>query len=238
MKESEAELFHPLKKYLEQKGYTVYAEVKNCDIAAVKDNDLVLIELKNSLSLKLVLQGVERQELGNSVYIAAAVRGSKGIRQKKRIVKLLKRLGLGFILIRLLPEKEEVDILLNPGRSDALPAINTKKRKALLKEMGGRYRDFNTGGSVSSIETITAYRLKAIQAAVILEKNGTSSPSHLKEQGASFDVQSILYNNYYGWFERTGRGHYTLSEKGREILKQYPEQTEHFRNNLKTHEHC
>lgn len=238
MKGSETELFHPLKTYLERKGYTVYAEVNNCDIAAVKGNDLVLVELKNNFSLKLVLQGLERQELGNSVYIAAAVRDGKRIKQKKQILKLLKRLGLGFILVRLHPGREEIEVLLNPGNSNSKPAINTKKRNALFKEIGGRYRDFNTGGSVSSIETMTAYRLKSIKTAVILEKNGTSSPAHLREQGASFDVQAILYNNYYGWFERTGRGRYTLSEKGREIFTLYPEQTEYFRNTLKNSQTC
>ena len=33
----ETDLFPPVKKYLEANGYTVRAEVKNCDITATKD---------------------------------------------------------------------------------------------------------------------------------------------------------------------------------------------------------
>ncbi len=229
----EAELFPPLKRYLEQKGYTVFAEVKNCDIAAVKGEDLVVIEIKQSLSLKLILQGAERQELGSPVYIAAAIREGGKLYNKKAVLKLLKRLGLGLILVRMFPEESEIEVLLNPvpglGKSGGKPPVNRKKRKALLYEIGGRYRDFNIGGSVSSIETMTAYRLKAIKIAVLLDKYGPSSPSGLRELGASFDTGSILYKNYYGWFEKINRGIYTLSEKGGKVFEMYPEQTEYFR---------
>ena len=226
---SEAELFPPLKRYLEHKGYTVYGEVKNCDIAAVKGEDIVVIEIKQSLSLKLILQGAERQELGNPVYIASALKKGEKLNNKRGVLKLLKRLGLGLILVRVFPEETEIEVLLNPGKPDVKLRVNRKKRKALFAEIGGRYKDFNIGGSVSSIETITAYRLKAIRIAVLLEKYGPSAPSDLRKKGAPSETRSILYNNYYGWFERIRRGTYALSSKGKEIFKIYPEQTEYFR---------
>ena len=50
----ETDLYEPIRAFLEEEGYQVQAEVKNCDIAAVKDGQLVIVELKKAFSLKLV----------------------------------------------------------------------------------------------------------------------------------------------------------------------------------------
>jgi len=42
----ETDLFPPIKKHLEASGYTVRAEVRDCDITAFKDDELIIIELK------------------------------------------------------------------------------------------------------------------------------------------------------------------------------------------------
>ncbi len=222
----------PVRRYLERKNYSVYAEAKGCDIAAVKNNELVVIELKNSLSLKLIIQGTERQELTDSVYIAVPSDGGKYTSLKNRSVrKLLKRLGLGLMVVRR-DLDDEIEIVLNPSPPSP-GTVNRKKRKALFKEMEGRYREFNTAGSVSSIETVTAYRLKSVRIAVLLEASGPQSPAMLKKMGAPEETSSILYNNYYNWFDKVKRGIYVLSATGKADLENYSEAAEHFRNNLK-----
>ncbi len=232
MKTNETDLYLPVRRYLERKNYSVYAEVKGCDIAAVKNNELVVIELKNSLSLKLIIQGTERQELTDSVYIAVPSGGGKYTSLKNRSVgKLLKRLGLGLMVVRRELDNE-IEVVINPSPPPS-GTVSRRKREALFKEIGGRYREFNTAGSVSSIETVTAYRLKSVKIAVLLEASGPQSPAMLKKMGAPEDTSSILYNNHYNWFDKVKRGVYALSETGKTGLTNYAEAAEHFRNNLK-----
>jgi len=232
LKTKETDLYIPVRRYLERKNYSVYAEAKGCDIAAVKNDELVVIELKNSLSMKLIIQGTERQELTDSVYIAVPAQRGKYTSLKKRSVKkLLKRLGLGLMVIHR-DLDDEIEVVLNPAPPSP-GTVNRKKRETLFKEIGGRYREFNTAGSVSSIETVTAYRLKTVKIAVILEKEGPQTPSFLKQIGAPEETSSILYNNYYNWFDKVKRGVYVLSETGKAGLENYAEAAEYFRNNLK-----
>ena len=49
-KRYEVDLYKPVKEYFTQQGYDVHGEVNECDVAAVKEQELVLIELKLSLS--------------------------------------------------------------------------------------------------------------------------------------------------------------------------------------------
>ncbi len=228
----ESELYLPLKKYLTEKGYTVYGEVLDCDLVAVQNNNPVIIELKKNISLKLVMQGTKRQEFADSVYLAVPQRENQAVPPSRRdVIKLLKRLGLGLIIIYFRKErKEEVRVILNPGPPSKRPKKNYKKRKALFKEIGERYRDFNTGGTPSSIETITAYRLKALHIAVLLHEEGELSPAKLISYGTASDTNAILAKNYYGWFIRIRRGIYALSERGKLCFSLYPEQTAYFRN--------
>ena len=59
---AEADLYEPVKRFLEAQGYTVKGEVKACDIVAVRGEEPpVVVELKTSFSLPLVFQGIERK---------------------------------------------------------------------------------------------------------------------------------------------------------------------------------
>ena len=59
----ETDLYEPIRAFLEEEGYQVQAEVKGCDIAAVKDGQLVIVELKKAFNLKLVYQGEELRQV-------------------------------------------------------------------------------------------------------------------------------------------------------------------------------
>jgi hypothetical protein len=81
--------------------YTVYAEVKNHDILAVKDNETISIEMKKSFNATLLMQAVQRQKTSDGVYIAIPHPG-KNVFQKKwhKIIYLIKRLELGLIVVK------------------------------------------------------------------------------------------------------------------------------------------
>ena len=49
-KRYEIDLYQPIKEYFTQQGYDVYGEVNECDIAAVKEQELILIEMKLTLN--------------------------------------------------------------------------------------------------------------------------------------------------------------------------------------------
>jgi hypothetical protein len=68
---SEADLYAPVKRFLERQGYDVKGEVRGCDLVARRGEEpLVIVELKLRFNLALVLQGVERLALSDAVYLA------------------------------------------------------------------------------------------------------------------------------------------------------------------------
>ena len=67
----EAELYGPIKLFLEAQGYVVKGEIWACDVMAVKGEEgPVVVELKERLSLALILQAADRLALSDTVYVA------------------------------------------------------------------------------------------------------------------------------------------------------------------------
>lgn len=98
----ETDLYHPIRAFLETNGYTVRSEVKDCDMVAIKGDDLLIIELKQRFGMDLLVQATQRQRASDSVYVAlprsALPRGRK---RWSHIRHLLRRLELGLILVDL-----------------------------------------------------------------------------------------------------------------------------------------
>ena len=212
----ETDLYEPIRAFLEEEGYQVQAEVKNCDIAAVKDGQLVIVELKKAFSLKLVYQGLERQSLTDQVFVAIP-RPKKGAREKswKDMLKLLKRLELGLLTVALDSPLRTVDVVLEP--SDSLAWKNRKKREKLQAELENRQVDANVDG-MTRRKIMTAFREKSIRLACLLEKEEQVSLASLRERSME-DYVGILSRNYDKWFKRVEKGVYALSEKGKEALE-------------------
>ena len=212
----ETDLYEPIRAFLEEEGYQVQAEVKHCDIAAVKDGQLVIVELKKAFSLKLVYQGLERQSLTDQVFVAIP-RPKKGAREKswKDMLKLLKRLELGLLTVALDSPLQTVDVVLEP--SDSLAWKNRKKREKLQAELENRQVDANVGG-MTRRKIMTAFREKSIRLACLLEKEEQVSLASLRERSME-DYVGILSRNYDKWFKRVEKGVYALSEKGKEALE-------------------
>ncbi|QLQ06296.1 MAG: hypothetical protein HZY76_09765 [Anaerolineae bacterium] len=92
----------PVKQFFEGLGYVVRGEVTGCDLTAVRDRDVVLVEMKSRFNLTLVLQGIDRQQLGDTVYLAVDhAYGRRPARRWRSIQRLCRQLGLGLLTVNL-----------------------------------------------------------------------------------------------------------------------------------------
>ncbi len=217
MEFKETDLYEPIRAFLEEEGYQVQAEVKHCDIAAQKDDKLVVVEMKKAFGLKLVYQGLERQALTDEVFVAIP-RPKKGAREKawRDMLRLLKRLELGLLTVALDSPLQTVDVVLTPA--DSMIRKNKRKKEKLQAELEGRQTNGNIGG-MTRRKIITAYREKTIRLACLLEREGKISLAELRERGLE-EMTVLLSRNYEKWFARVGKGVYALSEKGKNELEQ------------------
>lgn len=232
---NEEELYAPVRSYFEGLGYTVNGEVLHCDVTAVKENVLVVIEMKTSLNLDVILQAVQRQKVADFSYIAVP-KNSKIMHRKRwaNICHLLKRLELGLLLVTLSKNDSIVEEALRPIPFDRAKSISSasRRRKAMLHEIKERHGDYNTGGSTRK-KLVTSYRETAIQIAVILKEFGPCAVKKIRETGKLSDkVGRILLDNHYGWFEKERHGVYKLSDKALSELNHYSELEEHYRAHL------
>ncbi|MBS4174417.1 DUF2161 family putative PD-(D/E)XK-type phosphodiesterase [Bacillus sp. FJAT-49736] len=228
----EADLYEPIRKLFVQEGYEVNGEVKDCDITAVKDEELIIVEMKRNLTVELLIQAAKRQRLTDQVYIAIPKPKYKMYSKKWHdMCHLLKRLELGLIVVSFLKSGAKADIMLSPAPFDRKRSmqLNKKKRTNLLKEISGRSADYNVGGS-NQTKIMTAYKENCIQIACYLDREGPTSPKNLRKLGTGDKTLSILTQNYYGWFEKVSRGIYIITEKGKQELKDYPQLVEYYLN--------
>jgi hypothetical protein len=220
----EVDLYKPIQTYFLHEEYEVYGEVKDCDIAAVKGDELVVIELKLTLSVDLLIQAAKRQRLTDQVYIAIP---KPKYRLNSRLwtdkCHLIRRLELGLIVVSFSGKRAKAEIVFPPTPFNRRKSngLNKLKREKIMKEIKGRSADFNVGGS-NRTKIMTAYKENCIQIACYLENFGLLSPKALIQMGTGNKTSSILTKNYYGWFERIKRGTYVISAKGKQEVREYP----------------
>ena len=183
----ETELYAPVKAFLEAQGYEVKAEVRDCDVVAVRDNaEPVIVELKLQLSLALLLQGVDRQGISDRVYVAVPTgKGPRWRSQVKDAVRLCRRLGLGLLSVR----NGAVIAHVDPG--PYAPRKFKRRRDLLLKEFQNRVGDPNTGGQVKR-KVITAYRQGALRLAMYISDVGSVKPKVARDELGIPKAASIL----------------------------------------------
>jgi hypothetical protein len=226
----ETDLYKPVREYLEGLGYNVQGEVEDCDLAAIKGDELVVVELKMSFNLKLLSQAVKRQRAADSVYIAIP-RPKGGARTVgwRDMCMLLRRLELGLITVTTGREEEQVEVHFHPNTFDRIKSTRSGKkiRHNIIMEATARSGHYNTGGS-NKRKLITAYRERAVHVACCLMKFGPLSPSQIKKLGAAPKTSNILRDNHYGWFTKVSRGIYKLNDSAKEFMDGYPELAEHY----------
>ena len=234
----ETELYAPIKQYCEERGYEVRGEVRHCDLVAIHPANPeapVIIELKSSINLTLILQGLERLKASSAVYIAAEKKreGKQSRKRWRGIEELCRKVGLGLITVTFYSRKPPfVEIHCQPFGSETLDhealhselayaanrPIKTRQAK-LVREFSGRSGDYNVGGS-SKLPLVTAYRERALRVAEALQQ-GHCRPVHVKRASGVGDAANILRSNYYGWFKRIERGTYALTDGGLQALEHY-----------------
>ena len=212
----EADLYPPLKAYLEAQGYTVKAEIGACDLMARRgDEPPVVVEMKLTFSLALVMQGVARQRVVDAVYLAVPVSGARGWALRYRdIVGLCRRLGLGLLAVRTGPGAW-VEAHLDPG--PYTPRRDTRTAGRLLREFERRVGDPNIGGT-TGVKRVTAYQQDALRCAVQLAAAGPCSPADVARATGVARAARLMRDDHYGWFDHPARGIYALSPKGAEAV--------------------
>lgn len=222
----ETDLAAPVRDFLLARGYTVRSEVLDCDLVAVRGDELVAVELKMGLTATLLIQAVQRQQACDSVYVAIPrpARGERGLDWRGALL-LLKRLSLGLITVALDSPARTIEIVADPA--DWRHARQPRRRARILREVAGRSLDLNLAGGVRR-KLVTAYREAAIRAAVTLDRLGPAAPRDLIARGCPPSTRAILAADHYGWFERVARGTYALTARGRAELGAYPELVAHY----------
>ena len=111
----ETALYLPVKRFLENLGFTVKGEVGGCDLVALSGDDppvVVIGELKLAFNLELVLQAVDRAAAADEVWLAAkmSARG-KGRESDARYRNLCRRLGFGMLGVT---DRGDVEVIVKP----------------------------------------------------------------------------------------------------------------------------
>jgi hypothetical protein len=234
----EMDLYKPIQTFFVKEGYEVYGEVKDCDIVAVKDEELVVIELKLTLSVDLLVQAAKRQRITDQVYIAIPKPKYRlNSRRWAEKCHLIRRLELGLIVVSNPSMRAKTEVVFHPSPFDRRKSRGQSKlkREAVLKEIHGRSADYNVGGS-NRTKIMTAYKENSIQIACYLRHFGPLSPKTLIQLGTGDKTSSILIKNYYGWFERIKRGTYCLTEKGQTEIKEFPDLLNFYLNSVRKQE--
>ena len=217
----EKDLFDPIRAYFEGFGYVCDGEVGDIDLYMEKDGETVAVELKATLDFKSVKQAALRQKIVDTVFIGIFRPSNMGSSAFKDSLYLLKRLGIGLIVVS--PKSGMMEIVSEPVVSDIsqFKTRNKGKKGVLASEFQRRRIKNNTGG-VTHTKLMTGYREDALL--VLNALNALSGKAPAKEVKALSNVEKareIMYSNYYGWFERCESGIYSIRKAGYDALLEY-----------------
>jgi hypothetical protein len=149
MKIKESDLYEPVKKFLLESGCThVYGEVSDVDVLGLQEKCNIIVELKTSLSFKLIDQAIERTRLGHYVYIAIPKRKHAIPRCVKEILAIHK---IGLIEVG----KRSLRVVI-PAKYNR--TANKRNAYLRIRKQIKPYHEEQMGG-VKSGEAITDYSI-------------------------------------------------------------------------------
>lgn len=150
----ESDLFAPIRAFLLESGCSeVYGEVIDCDVLGISGASNIIVELKTSLSFKLIDQAIERLRFGHYVYIAVPKRKNYVPRCVRKILEDNK---IGLLEVDTAREDEFAVTIMIPARFNRLATENTKKGFNSIREYIKPYSKDQIGG-VKGGEGITDY---------------------------------------------------------------------------------
>ena len=177
----ETDLYLPVKRHLESLGLEVKGEVCGCDLVALSDGspELVVIgEMKQSFTLELVLQAVDRTSACDEVWLAvAASKRGRGRENDTRVKKLCRFLGFGLLAVA---ADGRVEVVVEPAPWK--PRRDAKRRSRIVEEHRRRKGDPVVGGSTRTPQ-MTAYRQQALAVAHALAET-PRRPRDLRTAGS------------------------------------------------------
>lgn len=222
----ESDLYGPVRDYLEQLGYEVKGEVKDCDIAALRDGELIVVELKRGFTLELIYQAMDRQRVADGVYVAVPLprRGYMSPHMQE-MKSLCRRLELGLIFVGFTSKGiGQVDVAVHPKEASA-PRRDRRCRLAVIQEHEHRTGSANTGG-VTRKKILTVYKEQALLVAKLLRDHGPMRAEDVRKLGGPANTGVILGRNALGWFDReldAGGSRYLYRPNGKALaaLEEY-----------------
>lgn len=217
-KPREADLYPPVKAFLQRQGYTVKGEVGAVDVVARRgDEPPVIVELKLAFSLGLFHQGIARLTMTDLVYVAVPEKSGKPAQRALRDnVALARRVGLGVLTIR----ARDGHVHVHADPVPYKPRKSQKKTQRLLRAFDRLQGDPNAGGATRH-GIVTGYRQDALRCARFLAVHGASKGSQVKNWAEVPDATRIMATDHYGWFTRVSRGVYALTDEGRKGLADF-----------------
>ena len=172
--------YPPIKLHLERLGLEVKGEVCGCDLVALSDGspELVVIgEMKQSFTLELVLQAVDRTSACDEVWLAVgASKRGHGRENDARVKKLCQFLGFGLLTVT---AEGRVDVVAEPAPWK--PRRDAKRRSRIVEEHRRRKGDPIVGGSTGA----TNDRLSSAGA-----RRGQRARRHAKSSAGPSDTCS------------------------------------------------
>ncbi|MCR4961600.1 MAG: hypothetical protein K6A74_09105 [Lachnospiraceae bacterium] len=217
----EKDLFDPIKEYFEGFGYVCDGEVNDIDLYMEKGEERVAVELKVTLDFKAFRQAALRQKITDHVFIGTFTPSNMNSREFKEKLYLLKRLGIGLIIVS--KRSGRVEIVNEPVVSElsSFQIRNKGKKEALSAEFQRRKAKVNKGG-VRHAKLVTGYREEALLILdALVSLGGFAKTKAIRELSGIEKTTSILYGNYYGWFVRQGTGVYGVSDAGYDALEEF-----------------
>jgi len=213
----ETDLFKPVRAHFLSLGYDVQGEILAADVFAVKGDDIVIVELKLTISMKLIYQAMERQQVAQRVYLAAPKAVVlRHMKNNPMFIRLLNRLGLGLMTVT----SDKIDIILEPESSILTPKRgSSSKKRLMLSEFHARDQHQTLGGT--NQKKITFYREQVIEIAKALYTLHEASTKLLKEYTRIDKTADILRKNYDGWFTKNEKGLHMLSPQGETAIKDF-----------------
>jgi len=222
----ESDLYGPVHDYLEGLGYEVKGEVKDCDVTAMREGELIVVELKRGFTLELIYQAIDRQRVADGVYVAVPL-PKKGYmsRRVREMQTLCRRLEIGLIFVGFTTKGvPQIDVAVHPKEASA-PRKDKKRRLAVIREHETRTGSVNTGG-VTHRKILTVYKEQALLTARLLRENGPLRAEEVRRLGGPSNAAAILSRNVLKWFTREaapeGRLYlYRVNEAGIAALEEY-----------------
>ena len=217
----ESDLYPPVKAFLEALGYEVKGEVKDCDVTAVREDELIVVELKTGFTIELLFQASRRQLVADGVYVAVPLpKGGYRAPRHDDIIRLCRRLEIGLLFVAFTEAGvAQVDAAVHPAPVRAV-RTNAKKRLAVLTEHRGRTGSRNSGGVVRR-KILTVYKERSLAIVAILAAHGELTTTQIRALGGPDNTSVILGRNYYSWFAKGSARHHVATAAGIAALATY-----------------